>query len=132
MNPRYVILCFCILLVGAAGIAYQYARSGQSSTPIAGPDFSRFNLSSFERQVRHDLPVGTSKDAVDAYLTKLKIGHSYVGEKNDFGIADHTFYTIVEDFTWFLHITVDLETEIHLDKNEKVDGIKFNVRYVRL
>ena len=71
------------------------------------------NAASFEAQVRPDLPLGTHRGEVDAYLAQLNITHVYVA-------PHHAYQAAISDIGMRQVFQASLEVWIVLDVNEKV------------
>src|SRR5690348_6144834 len=61
--------------------------SSSRLAPIPPDEVNLENLPLFEAQLRRDLPVGTAKEDVEAYLTRWTIRHSFVPP--DIGLGDN-------------------------------------------
>ena len=99
MRRVLILLAACLLLS---------ACTSNSADRIVPSAVTVRNVAQFERQVRDDLPIGTSKVAVEAYLTRWNIDHSF-GQSPQYANA---FWGLVYtgETTW-LQIRIDLDTE---------------------
>ena len=98
---------------------------------IAPTSVTLENVERYEEQVRQELPIGTPKEAVEAYLRRIAVTHSFVPASavNPFG---NTFNALIENIGRTavgpgLFANANLEIHVHLDDNERVDRIEFNV-----
>ena len=110
-----------------------YAQEAHNSTAmtekrISPSEVTLSNLDAFEAQMRRDLPIGTPKQDVEAYLTQSKIRHGFTeGRSGPFGPL---FQATIENIGRRVVFTASLAIRIHLDPDGKVDEITFRVEYL--
>jgi hypothetical protein len=85
------------------------------------------NLDAFEAQIRHDIPRGTSKKAVEAYLVRERIPHGFADAS--YGDAGNEFYGTLKNIGIRLGFEANLAIRVRLDGAGKVDVISFRVDY---
>ena len=88
------------------------------------------NLTAFEAQTLRDLPTGTPRKDVEAYLTRWNIPYTFVGYGPIYGPDGNSFLAALKNIGRFNIFTADLEVWIHLDGDEKVRGVDFRVTYL--
>jgi len=81
------------------------------------------NVDAFEAQLRRDLPLGTSKADVEAYLAQLNIRHAYVGPHN-------AYQAVIDDIGMRQGFQASLDIWVSLDADEKVKEIRLHVQYL--
>ena len=86
------------------------------------------NRQIFQEQLRQDLPVGTSKKEVEAYLTRRGITHSLV--RRGAPVDANTFYAIIKNIGPAGAFVASLAIRIQLDDDDKVQRIWFRVDYL--
>lgn len=87
------------------------------------------NVEAFEKQVARDLPVGTPKDNVEAYLIHEKITHSFYSSDPIYGPDGNTFQGTIRNIGVRLIFEGDLAIRIHLNAQDKVDKVWFRIDY---
>jgi len=88
------------------------------------------NLAVFEAQTLRDLPTGTSKKDVEAYLALWNIPHTFFGSDPIYGKDGNCFMLAFKNIGTVNIFTASLQVWIPLDENDKVRGIDFRVSYL--
>ena len=95
--------------------------------PANGVNWS--NMSSFQKQVEFDLPIGTSKEQVEAYLRREKIPYFFAdagyGEKT----GGNAFYGTLKHIGRRAGFDASLAIRIHIGASNKVDKVWFRTDY---
>lgn len=81
--------------------------------------------------MRHDIPLGTPRSKVEAYLSQQNIPHGFAEPEPaliDQNIQN-AFYGTIKGIGVRWGFPASLAIRIHLDGNEKVDKIWFRVDY---
>ena len=87
------------------------------------------NVETFKEQLIRDIPIGTTKGDVEAYLTKWKIVHSFVDPGSL--IDENTFYGIIENIGVRMGLfPASLAIRIHVDAMDKVDRVLLRIDYL--
>jgi hypothetical protein len=81
----------------------------------------------FEAQVRKDLPIGTSRHAVEAYLDRARINHHYFD--SDYAVDANSIHFIIKNIGERWGYTANLQGWVYLDPHERVRVIKFLIQY---
>jgi hypothetical protein len=97
---------------------------------IASSQVTLSNLEEFEKQVRHDLPLGTSKENSEAYLSQRHISHSFFGSDPIYGPDGNAILGTLENIGMRGSFRASLGIWIHLDSHAKVRNIVFRVEYL--
>ena len=136
---------FSLLILGViclASLASSYAADRdfheEPTNAMASNNFERIlpnqvtlsNVGLFEEQMRRDLPPGSSKVAVESYLTHWSIRHSFVPPGAIYGPDGNAFFAILEDIGKRNIFTASLAIRVHLDEYENVREIVFRVDYL--
>lgn len=103
------------------------SHGGTTTGHILASEVNLSNVKAYEAQFRHDVPIGTSKQRVGAYLAEQKIPHFFT-EPNS-GSGENTFYGTIKNIGSRWGFPASLAIRIHLDSHEKVDKIWFHVDY---
>ena len=118
----------CALLAGANILSMQCCFAAESSlSRILPKDVSLANLAAFEKQFSADLPVGTSKEAVEAYLLRWELPHEFAGRNSP---ADrNTFFARMENIGLRLSFPASLVIKVHLSEMDRVERIEYRTDY---
>jgi hypothetical protein len=73
-------------------------------------------------ELRHDLPVGTTREQIDLYLTQRKIGHSY-------SASDNTIYGLIPDVKKGPLSSQSIQVIISLDAQQRLKGLEVKSIY---
>jgi hypothetical protein len=137
-------VCMLVLL-GLASISAphaSFADNGNSTEPltaseaamneerISPSEVTLDNLEAFEAQMRRDLPIGTSKEDVEAYLTRCGLRYDFVGLNPGYGPDANSFQTTIENIGIRVIFMAHLLIRIRLDQHDKVKEIYFRVDYL--
>jgi hypothetical protein len=96
---------------------------------IMPSDVTLDNLSDYEAQVRRDLPIGTPKGEVEAYLDHYNIPHSFIPPNTVYPPASNSFQATLENIGVRIIFPAGLLMKIFLDDQDKVREITFHVEY---
>jgi hypothetical protein len=120
----------CILAgISVSAFAKQATDTNPSRTSrILASQVTLSNVELFKLQVIRDLPIGTSKEDVESYLTNLKVEHSFVDARSL--IDQNTFYGGIENIGFRLGFPGSLAIRIHIDAQDKVDRVSFRIDYL--
>ncbi len=100
-----------------------------SQKRISPHDVSVENVEAFKAQLRDDVPKGTSKGQVRAYLARLKINYRFV-DPNPIKLDDSNhFQGRIDNIGMRKGFQTSLEFWIRLDKTDAVKGIDFSEIY---
>jgi hypothetical protein len=102
-------------------------NAGLTTRRVITSELNFANIDAFESQIRRDVPLGTSKQRVEVYLSRENIPHG-LAQPNS-GVGENTFYGTVKNVGTRLGFEASLAIRIHLDQKEKVDKIWFRVDY---
>jgi hypothetical protein len=91
-------------------------------------DVTMANREEYEAQLRRDLPIGTAKRDVEAYLTRQGITHSFAGRGAL--VDENTVYAILKNIGQAGPFVASLAIRIQLDADDKVARIWFRVDYL--
>ena len=86
------------------------------------------NLEAFQEQMRRDLPVGTPKADVGAYLARWDISHHFFG--TNYGSLGNSFHAVLEDLGIYHGYTPRLNAWIDLDDTNLVREIRFHLKFL--
>jgi hypothetical protein len=132
-----------LVLLGLASISAphaSFADNGNSTEPltaseaamneerISPSEVTLDNLEAFEAQVRRDLPIGTSKEDVEAYLTRCGLPYDFFGPSPLYD--GNSFQTTIENIGMRVVFMAHLFIRIRLDQHDKVKEIFFRVDYL--
>ena len=87
------------------------------------------NVEAFQEQVRRDVPLGTAKADVEAYLTRWDIPHQYIGPRASYPPLGNSFYGLLEDIGYYHGFTPSLNVRIFLDDTNLVREIKLFIKF---
>lgn len=93
---------------------------------ILPSDVTMDNHEAFQEQMRRDLPLGTAKADVEAYLTRWRIPYDFFGP--NYGALGNSFHAVVEDLGMYHGYTPRLSAWIYLDDANLVREIRFHLR----
>ena len=87
---------------------------------------SRWNSASeIEKIVRGELPIGSSPERVDQYL-------SYSGVEHSFDNASMTIYAIIRGIRGSFLASKSGSMKFHFGRNRRLDGVSFDTGYTFL
>ena len=126
--------CFLLLVLATAFLASPEGsiaadRVGRDSQVerILTADVTLSNVDAFKEQVRRDLPLGTKKGEVDAYLKRWNFRYDFFEPNPVYGRNGNSFQAVLQDIGYRLIFPVDLLIRIHLDGNDEVSEIFFRL-----
>ncbi len=100
-----------------------------SQKRISPHDVSVENVEAFKAQLRSDVPKGTPKGQVRAYLARLKINYRFV-DPNPIKLDDSNYFQgKIDNIGMRSGFQTSLEFWIRLDKTDAVKGIEFSEVY---
>jgi hypothetical protein len=73
-------------------------------------------------ELRHDLPVGTTREQIDLCLTQRNIGHSY-------SASDNTIYGLIPDVKKGPLVSQSIQIIISLDAQQRLKGLEVKSIY---
>lgn len=114
------------LLVGSAVALGLFVRADGRILPSM---VNLSNVEAFKEQTKRDLPPGTPKAAVEAYLTRWKIRCSFVPPSGLFKRFANSYHCSLRDIGLRAIFWAWLSIWIHLDNDDKLREIKFDIRY---
>lgn len=108
------------LLVAACG----------ANAHIRPADVNLSNVVQFETEVRMGLPIGTSKEAVEAYLTHAGLSHWFADR--EYVPGGNTFFASIKNIGIGavppgMPVWETLEVHIHLGNDDRVESIEFSI-----
>jgi len=132
-----------LVLLGVASVSAphaSFADNGNSTKPlsvseaamnekrISPSEVTLDNLEEYEAQVRRDLPIGTPKEDVEAYLTRCGLPYDSIGPNPLYDA--NSFQTTIENIGIRVIFQASLFIRIRLDQQDKVKEILFRVDYL--
>ena len=102
--------------------------SAAPARPISPNEVTLSNLDAFKAQMIRDLPTGTSKAEVEAYLGRSGMRCSFT-DKHWPGGWGNMFHCRISNIGLRGGFTADLAIKIHLDATDQVDNVFFKVDY---
>ena len=128
ISKRTVI--FSLLWVGFVGLRSLWLDPAAAEIGrILPSEVTHENLYAFQEQTRRDLPVGTAKQDVEAFLTRLNIRHTYLPPDSGYLEYGNSFHAVLDDLGWYQGFAVKLYIWIHLDDTNLVREIRFRTSY---
>lgn len=110
--------------IGVAAVAFKLTRS----EPILPANVTGWNCEAFITQTKHDLPPGTPRAIVQAYLDERKFPYEYVDPDLSYDPKGPAFYSDLYKIGRFLLIfDENLVVRIHLDEQNRLREIVFRV-----
>jgi len=130
----FVLGVACTLLASLAG--FQAAQAQQQEVRdtaaaieerILPSEVTLENHDAFMDQLHRDLPLGTAKQDVEAYLARWEIPYYFLDAR--YGSFGNAYHAVLEDLGWYQGFTTRLNVWIHLDDTNLLREIRFRTTF---
>jgi len=131
MKTKLLVPLLLLMLVvsSSALLGTRLVNAEDEDRSILPSDVTLANVEAFQEQMQRDLPVGTAKQDVEAYLTHWEIPHTYIGGDPANLEYANSFHAALSDIGSRNFLRASLSIWITHDQDDKLRDIWFSVRY---